>query len=1131
MFLRSLQIRGFKSFADKTILEFAPGISVIVGPNGSGKSNLVDAISWVLGEQGPRALRGTQMADVIFAGSPLRPALGLAEVKLVIDNTAGSIPVPMSEIEISRAIFRSGDSEYRIGGQVVRLLDVQELLSESGIGRALHTVVGQGQLEAVLSARPEERRQYVEEAAGIAKHRKRKDRAERKLSGLEQDLLRLQDVLAELRRQLKPLKQQAEMATRHEQLTAEADAITIRLAAARLRDLMTDREGRSSGWDEGLAKRKAARERLDGLDERIGAAADARARAVWALQDVEGRLREAQAAKSAAELELRRAVELESDARQVLAAEAGRDARLDGLQEDLRRLEDRLRDVVVDLGARELELQEAEGTFRAAVESRSSVEEERRRVSEEAAAHRAEMETLRRSLASYERERSRIEESLGLVRGRREAAEGERETLAQDVERLDAETTPLSERRTLLERERHSLADVVAQGDEAVRRHEHRRDVLQARLTDLEETPGSRFLEGHRDRAIGLLAGLVKIEKGWERALRAGLGSLADAVVYEEEGRAIADAPEGDGAILSIAGGGPAGTVLRGERTLLSIVDANPAVRGLVTTVLTDIYLAGSLEEAVVKHREHPKASFVTREGVLLGPAVIRTTPETDSRAGEIRRELAVVEHDLAQAKAALKPRRARLEEIGAELEDLTERIEASDAQITRAADRIGRIETDLASIAKEDEIVGQRLAGLDDGAAAWRSSLAAAEPLTHELPELPRTPEPPIQARVAVETLRRDRSSLEARLGSVRAERDGLAAQDPDVLRATVETAERDRAAAEARLSTAEGALEHATAARTAASDADRAATEEEAEANRLWREASTELERLREEYEDEDRFRGDLERRIRDAERLLREGHQRDPQEALAELTEGDAVPALERKAELVQRRLGLLGRVNLLAGGEFEALQERHEFLQREVDDVRKARRDLLEVIQRIETEIATTFEAAYRDVAAEFERLIAELFPGGEGRLVATEPGDLLNTGIEIEARPGRKRVKRISLLSGGERALTAMAFLFAIFKARPSPFYLMDEVEPALDDVNLHRFIKLVEGFARESQVIIVTHQKRTMEVAGMMYGVSMGKDGTSKVLAQRLEHPQGERSEERPAELAAVAVPEPDVVG
>ncbi len=296
----------------------------------------------------------------------------------------------------------------------------------------------------------------------------------------------------------------------------------------------------------------------------------------------------------------------------------------------------------------------------------------------------------------------------------------------------------------------------------------------------------------------------------------------------------------------------------------------------------------------------------------------------------------------------------------------------------------------------------------------------------------------------------------------------------------------------------------------------------------NRLWREASTELERLRETYEDQDRARGDLERRIRDAERVLREGHQREPEDALSELAEDDTVAALERRAELVQRRLALLGRVNLLAGGEFEALQERHDFLHRELDDVRRARRDLLEVIQRIEAEIVTTFEAAYRDVAAEFERLIGELFPGGEGRLVSTEPGDPLSTGIEIEARPGRKRVKRISLLSGGERALTALAFLFAIFKARPSPFYLMDEVEPALDDINLHRFISLVEGFARDAQVLVVTHQKRTMEVAGMMYGVSMSKEGTSKVLAQRIETPPA--GETRDADGETVTVPEPDAV-
>jgi chromosome segregation protein len=1125
MFLRSLQIRGFKSFADKTVLEFAPGVSVIVGPNGSGKSNLVDAISWVLGEQGPRALRGGQMADVIFAGSPQRSALGMAEVKLVIDNAAGLIPVPMTEIEISRTIFRSGDSEYRIGGQIVRLLDVQELLSESGIGRALHTVVGQGQLEDVLTSRPEDRRTYIEDAAGVAKHRKRKERAERKLSGLDQDVLRLQDVLAELRRQLKPLKQQAEMAKRHEALTQEADAIAARLAAARLRELVVERDRRREGWDVGLARRTAARERLDALDERVGRAADERARSVWALQEAEGAFGNAQAAKSEAELELRRAVELASEARQALAAQAGRDARLDALGQDLERLEARFAETSQELTTTAGELDTAEAAFASAAEARRDAEDDRRRVAEEAAAHRAEIETIRRSIATHERERARLEESLGQVNDRRDTIRAERDELSRAVEELDAGVAPLAERRSELERERHGISDTVAELEEVVRRQELRRDILRARLDDLEETPGSRFLRARGDRAVGLLGALVRAAEGWDRALRAGLGPLADAVVYEEAETAIADAPVGDGATIALAGGGPAGFALPGERTLLSIVDAQPEVRGLVSTLLRDVYLADSIEEAAARQAEHPKASFVTRDGVLVGPALIRTTTEADSRADEVRRELAVVERDLAKAVSAAKPRRRRLDEIAAELDDIARAIEEADAKITAAAERIARADGELASVAKEEEFLAQRLAGIDDAAAVWRANLAAAEPVTFELPDLPHTPEPPIQARVAVETLRRERDRIQGRLASVRSERDELAARDEDALRARAEEASAAREAAERLLDASATALGAASAARTAASAAERSATDEEAETNRLWREASTELDRLRVTYEDEDRARGDLERRIRDAERLLREGHQRQPDEALAELDEDDAVQALERRAELVQRRLAMLGRVNLLAGGEFEALQERHDFLLRELDDVRRARRDLLEVIQRIETEIVTTFEAAYRDVATEFERLIGELFPGGEGRLVSTTPEDPLSTGIEIEARPGRKRVKRISLLSGGERALAALAFLFAIFKARPSPFYLMDEVEPALDDVNLHRFITLIEGFARDAQVLVVTHQKRTMEVAGMMYGVSMNKEGTSKVLAQRIETP----ATEGPA-ADDVVVPEPDAV-
>jgi chromosome segregation protein len=356
-----------------------------------------------------------------------------------------------------------------------------------------------------------------------------------------------------------------------------------------------------------------------------------------------------------------------------------------------------------------------------------------------------------------------------------------------------------------------------------------------------------------------------------------------------------------------------------------------------------------------------------------------------------------------------------------------------------------------------------------------------------------------------------------------MRWERERLAAETPERLRATAEAAEETRRAAEVTREGAQERFAQAATRRDAAAMTDRQATGAENAANREWREASTELDRLREEYEEEDRARGDIERRITDAERLVREGHGRDPEEALAALTETDIVPELERRSELVARRLGLLGRVNLLATGEFEALQERHDFMQRELDDIRKARRDLLEVIRRVDDEVILLFDAAYRDVAAEFEAMFKELFPGGEGQLILTDPANLLETGIEVEARPGRKRVKRLSLLSGGERALTALTFLFSIFKARPSPFYLLDEVEPALDDVNLHRFLGLIKGFARDAQVILVTHQKRTMEIADMLYGVSMMPDGSSRVVCQRLDHG-------KPIEIRPIVVSKADSV-
>ncbi len=777
-----------------------------------------------------------------------------------------------------------------------------------------------------------------------------------------------------------------------------------------------------------------------------------------------------------------------------------------------------------ELALRERELDEAEEAFRLADEERRRIDEIRRRIGEESASRRGEFQTLERSLASAELERERLRAQLEGVREQIAAHDADADILEGDIERLDGQSASLGDRKVALDDERRRLVEQIEELDEAHRAMRARKDLLEARRHDIEETPGSRFLRGHKGRAAGLLRDLVEVEDGLERALAAALGPLADAAVYDDGARALEDAAEGDGATLAIASGGPVPAGLEGERRLLSAVDADPAARGIVSTVLRDVYVADSLDDAARKHAEHPRASFVTREGVLIGPSVIHTTAEVDGRLREIRAELQVLAHDLSANEQRSRPRRERLDELASETAFLQEQMDASDAEITAGAETLGALGRDLAALRREDELLAGRLGALDENVATWRDRLTALGPSAgEEPPELPPLPHAPIQARVAVETLRQARRQHEQRLTHLRGERDDLAAHDPERLREELAAAVAARREAEEALGLADSAFAAANGARTAAADAERAAAEAEAGTNKAWRDASTLLDQLRERYEDEDRRRGDIERRITDAERLLREGFQADPEAILAELSDDDTVETLEKRQELVQRRLALLGRVNLLASGEFEALQERHDFMQRELDDIRAARRDLLEVIGQVDRDITEAFTTAYRDVAVHFERLIAELFPGGQGRLVLTEPGDPLASGIEIEASPGRKRVRRISLLSGGERSLTALAFLFAIFTARPSPFYLMDEVEPALDDVNLHRFLRLVDGFAKDSQVLIVTHQKRTMEIAGMLYGISLNKDGTTKVVAQRVD----DHAHVEPADVLSVPEGEP----
>ncbi|HEX2266754.1 MAG TPA: AAA family ATPase [Actinomycetota bacterium] len=1051
MFLRSLSLRGFKSFGDKTTLEFTSGISVIVGPNGSGKSNIVDAISWVLGEQGPRALRGTNMGDVIFAGSPARPALGMAEVKLVIDNGAGRIPVPASELEISRAVYGSGESEYRLAGRPCRLLDIQEVLSDSGVGRALHTIVGQGQLDAVLWARPEERRQFIEEAAGIAKHRRRRDRSERKLAGLEQDLVRLQDLASELRRQLRPLKQQADLARRHESLSAEATDVAAKLAAARLRELYAERDRRLPAWQAVAARQQEMRERLTQLDNELARLDGERAVAEAAEHRAEELYLAAIAARTDAESRLRSAIRREGEARERAGTSGNRTARLFALEEELERTEQSLATVGQAFEEKESALKAVEA---AAAEARST-----------------ELAALRQRMAELEQRAERLEAK---------------------IERLDATETPLAAEEPELTKRETELAGELAELEVRERGLLARAELLEARRKELTETPGTVFLERIPRQAIGILRDLISVPEHLEQALHAALGAAGDAVVYADNASLLSDAESDSvgGVVLMDAepfeapapeGTGP--SVGIGER-LLDHVTPDPRVRRLVSTLLVDVFLAGDLREAVTRRQTHPGLQFVTPQGFIVDETFIRTPAAPDRWLEEVASEQGSVERQLVATRERMAEARRVRAEVSTRMETVKRQLEETDVAITTAAEDKADTERQLASLRREEQELSERLGS---------------------------APETPIDLRVEVEALRRDRSRLDIAVQRLRKEIAALASEDPAALLHTIREAQAERGSAEEVLRNAEGNLAGAEAARRAATEALRKVQAEQDRRNRDWRQEAALAERLRQEHEDDDRARRDLELRIAEAERILREGHASDVGEVLASLSEDDSVDTLQRRADVVARRLNLLGRVNMLALGELDSLQERHDFLNRELDDVKAARRDLQQVIREIDGRIAELFQTAFADVAREFSSLFSTMFPDGEGRLTLLDPDSPLTSGVEIEARPGRGRVKRLSLLSGGERALSSLAFLFAIFRARPSPFYVLDEVEAALDDVNLHRFLEVLREFARDSQILVVTHQKRTMEIADILYGVSIRNDGASRVISQRLAVEAGVR--------------------
>jgi chromosome segregation protein len=1185
VYLKSLTLRGFKSFASATTLRLEPGITCVVGPNGSGKSNIVDALSWVMGEQGVKSLRGGKMEDVVFAGTTSRPPLGRAEVTLTIDNSDGALPIEYAEVTISRLMFRSGQSEYAINGDHCRLLDVQELLSDSGLGREMHVIVGQGQLDDILHAGPEARRALIEEAAGVLKHRRRKEKALRKLEAMQANLTRLVDLTAELSRRLKPLGRQAEMARK-------AAVIQAELRDARLRLLADDYVTLAAELQRDEADEAAAVARRTTLDQELAQARRTEANLEQAAQQASATLAHAQetwfALSSLAE-RLRGTQNLAAQRHTLLTEQAdperpGRDP------DELDRQAAELRDEEHELTSR---LEAGRKVLSSAAAERTAAEAEltaaERRIAEgakAAAARVGQLARLREQVgaaasrsAAAQEELDRLAFSADQARERAAAAQLEYDQVSDAAGGGDDDRSELAAAHEQADRTLCEYAERTAAARIAERETASELAALRARAQALAEAArrgadASAALLADPARFGGVLgpfAERLQVAEGYEVAVAAALGAAADAVTVDgldaaaqilatlrrdDAGRAsLVIAQDSDGDLMALV------SVVTADPGLVRAIDLVRAPDGLAQVaaeLLRGVVVVEDLAQACRIVQENPDLRAVTRAGDLLGSrwahggsAKPQSLLELRAAADEAAAGLADAERRCEKAVQQLADAVQAEEAARQSVAETLARRQQADAAAAEVSGQLGRL-AGAARAAREEAdrldgtIEAARLAAEQDLAklARLRQDLAAAEDAADE----PAGPDEEAgwlredlaercaAARDAEMEARLEVRTAEERLRAISGRADSLAAA------AIAERQAREQATQRRARRTAQAAVARAVAlgARYAVEAAERSVNE--AQARRAEAEAASaggagELKAVRARVRD---LAADLdtvvntahgteiaraEHRLRlaqlaehaleefgiETDALVAEYGPEAPVPVLGPVMDGAEAPPsrydraeIERRAADAQRQLDRLGKVNPLALEEYAALTERHQFLATQLDDLRKTRRDLLTVVKEVDDRVQEVFASAFADTAREFEQLFARLFPGGQGNLVLTEPDDMLATGIEIEARPPGKKVKRLSLLSGGERSLTAIAYLFAIFMARPSPFYVLDEVEAALDDTNLRRLLGVFDELRESSQLIVITHQRRTMEAADALYGITMRGDGVSTVISQQI---------------------------
>ncbi|MBO3202318.1 chromosome segregation protein SMC [Dermatophilus congolensis] len=1212
MYVANLTLRGFKSFASATSFTLEPGITAVVGPNGSGKSNVVDALAWVMGEQGAKSLRGGKMEDVIFAGTSGRAPLGRAQVTMTIDNSDGALPIDYSEVTISRTMFRAGSSEYSINGTACRLLDIQELLSDSGIGKEMHVIVGQGRLDDVLRSTPEQRRGLIEEAAGVLKHRRRKEKALRKLETMEVNLSRVVDLAGEVRRRLGPLGRQAETARKAALWQAEVRDARLRLYAD---DLVQKQATLTQEQADHTALQARAIEVQAQLAHAKEAVAAATARAGEVTREAETlneQTHQLQVLRDRFATYGRLATERLNSLQQMERAthnHTGKDP------EALRAEAQKAREFEQTLTE---EVEQARNDLETIRTERSSAEqahaEERDRIAAVTKAFADRREGLAKLAGQVAAKQSRVEtlesqwaaSQAQIETATKKADEAEQEHHALQKQLSAEENESDIERQLARVREEHAAAlQALSEAEQRHRQAMSERDRAHARCEAFEmglrSMSDSQALLAHdAPPSWGTLASMITVNNGWETAIAAALGAAGEGVTYPTVEQAI----EGLSHLRTVGDAGAAIVVADDEllpaatpesdcpgQRAIDLLTAKPDVHSVVAALLAKTVCVETVTEAVEYLSAHapstPHLRVVTRAGDIFAPGLVQAAGEPGSSRIEIaaardeaHRHQEEASIRVEQAATVVADASCLAETLTDRLKHLTEELRKTDAEKAAKTAKLAALQATLraattqvqqltAAAEKAASALAADRVALEEIHARHEAALAAPEteePSTEQLARLEaaastaRAAETSclLNLRTAEERLRASQGRADRLEAAARAEENARseAARRRTVLQSKIQATALLREAAEHSVARITTSMEIGTSRR------DGIATERQqveghlAAARGRTDQLAEELRTLTDTAHRDEMARAELRMRIENlltkvteefgiGEDVLLDEYGPDklvpplevasamsteaPENAstAAEDPGNTATPRKTRRRKSAQipteprpyvreeqeaivkdreKKLAKLGKVNPLALEEYAALEERHAFLNGQIEDLRAGKRDLLSIIADVDDRVQRAFMEAYEDTAREFAGVFSRLFPGGEGRLILTEPDSPLTTGIEVEARPPGKKVKRLSLLSGGERSLTAMALLVSIFKARPSPFYIMDEVEAALDDVNLGRLLMLFEELRESSQLIVITHQKRTMEKADALYGVTMRGDGVTRVVSQRLRN-------------------------